>query len=142
LVITDFFSIINFFSDFKSILAEFGDFAPLLGCNYILREEVGTHSYAGSTGLKPAAEVLLGGFYATCHHNLAPRHRGAQTLYESGTEHIAREDLAEVAAHFLSLADLADAAATGAVGDEPAVADGAISGLKRGPTTKLAPSWI
>ena len=95
-----------FLDDVEGCAAEFGNLAPLLCCNHFLREEVAAHPDTGYSGLEPSLEVLFCRFHTSCHHYLAPRHRGTQTLHECRAENVSRENLAKVASKFLSLANL------------------------------------
>ena len=95
---------------------------PLPCLNDILREEVRTHTDTGHSGTEPAGEILLLRLYASGHHNLAPRHRGAQALHELRSEHISRKDLAHIATGLLGSANFAYGTAARAVRHETTVA--------------------
>ena len=89
--------------------------------------------------LEPLREILLGWFYATRNHNLAPRHWRHQTLDELWTEHIAGEDLAEVTTRLLSHTDLGDTSATRSIRDQSAVADLCHIRIEERPYNKAGP---
>lgn len=124
--------------DIEALLALVGNVSPILSGNLLLGEELRTHADAEYASGEPLLEVLLLGCYATSDHDLAPRHGSLETLDHVGAIDITGEELGEVAAELLSLADLTDSAAARAVSHEATVADGGNLGVEEGTNDKVS----
>ena len=110
-------------NDIKALLALVGNVCPVASSNLVLREELRTHAYAVNASVEPLLQVVSIGRNATGNHNLRPRHWSEQTLHEVWTYNITWEDLGELAAEFLSLADLGRSYTTWAVAYATTIAD-------------------
>lgn len=124
----------------QSLLAFFCNVCPVFSCYLILREQLGTHTYAEHTGLDPGSKILLSRLYTAGYHQLGPRHRSQHALNKLRSQYVARENLAQVATYFLGETYLGHAAATRRIGHQTTVTNLSNLGIVQRTYHKLAPS--